>query len=388
MAPNASVRVCVFGSGSFGTALGTVIARNGFTVKMLTRRQEVVDAINTKHRNPTHLTDCDLPPLLSATSSPAEALKGASFVVHCIPVQSSAEFLAPLKDLIPSGVPIISTSKGLHSDTLETMDALVPRALERDQPMAFFSGPTFAKELMTSQPSAAIIASKDQDLAESCAVLFHCDALRIYTTTDVVGVEVGGALKNVYALGAGMLEGMGLGVNSMAFSVTRACAEMNELAVKMGARAHTMTGLSGMGDLMLTCMGGASRNKAVGQRIGRGESLEDVLNNRQQTLAGVAEGVATAPAAVRLARRHGVRANMIEAVAAILDGEIGAHEAGTRLMQLPRSRDFTEGAYIADMWQRNRPSWPAMALATIAVAEAGVLALWAWRASRRTGPGA
>jgi len=295
----AQTRVCVFGSGSFGTALGTVIARNGYTVTLLTRREEVATSVNTQHVNPQHLTECKLPPLLSATTSAEEALRGASFIVHSIPVQSTEGFLAPLKDLIPPDVPIISTSKGLHSETLETMNELVPRVLCREQPMAFLSGPTFAKELMDSVPSGAIMAAFDHSVAEACAAIFHCQYLRCYTTDDVIGVEVGGALKNVYALAAGAAEGMGLGVNSMAFLVTRACAEMNCLAVAMGARAHTMNSLAGIGDLMLTCMGGASRNKAVGMRIGKGESLTSILDTRKQSLAGVAEGVATTPAAAR-----------------------------------------------------------------------------------------
>ncbi|CAK0833413.1 unnamed protein product [Prorocentrum cordatum] len=268
-AVRAKTRVCVFGSGSFGTALGTLVARNGYTVTLLTRREEVAVSVNTKHVNPQHLSECRLPPNLSATTSAEEALRGASFIVHSVPVQSTESFLAPLRDLVPPGVPFISTSKGLHSETLETMNELVPRVLGRPQPMAFLSGPTFAKELVDSQPSGAVMASEDLRVAEACAAIFHCQSLRCYTTDDVIGVEVGGALKNVYALAAGTIEGMGLGVNPMAFMVTRACSEMSCLAVAMGARAHTMAGLAGIGDLMLTCMGGASRNKAVGIKIAR-----------------------------------------------------------------------------------------------------------------------
>jgi len=218
-------------------------------------------------------------------------------------------------------VPIVSTSKGLHSETLETMAELVPRVLGRAQPMAFLSGPTFAKELMEGYPSGAVMASLDMKFAERCADLFNCSALRCYTSTDVIGVEVGGALKNVYALAAGAIEGMGLGVNTVSFMVTRACAEMNMLAVASGAKAHTMSGLAGIGDLMLTCMGGASRNKAVGLRLGRGESLAEVLDSRSKSIAGVAEGVATTPAAVRLAKQLGVEAPLIGAIATVLEGK-------------------------------------------------------------------
>eukprot|EP00928_Gymnodinium_smaydae_P081313 TRINITY_DN64861_c0_g1_i1.p1 TRINITY_DN64861_c0_g1~~TRINITY_DN64861_c0_g1_i1.p1 ORF type:complete len:394 (+),score=65.55 TRINITY_DN64861_c0_g1_i1:50-1231(+) len=348
----AGTKVCVFGSGTFGTALGTVVARNGFAVTMLTRREEVASSVNAKHVNPQHLSDCKLPPLLSATTSAEDALSGAAFIIHCIPVQSTAAFLGPLKDMIPHNVPIISTSKGLHSETLETMAELVPRVLGRSQPMAFLSGPTFAKELMEASPSGAIMASVDTLVADACAALFHCSALRIYTTTDVIGVEVGGALKNVYALAAGAVEGMGLGTNPTAFLVTRACAEMNQLAVAMGGRAHTMAGLAGIGDLMLTCLGGASRNKAVGQRIGKGESVADILESRKKSLEGVAEGVATTPAAAALAKRYGVEAPLTEAVAAVLDGRIQVRQALLALMQRPRHEDFAKLAHRAERQKR------------------------------------
>mmetsp|Transcript_140586 Transcript_140586/g.437230 ORF Transcript_140586/g.437230 Transcript_140586/m.437230 type:complete len:273 (-) Transcript_140586:39-857(-) len=258
------------------------------------------------------------------------------------------------------------------------MAELVPRVLGRDQPMAFLSGPTFAKELMDASPSGAVMASTDQAVADSCATLFHSAALRVYTTTDVVGVEIGGALKNVYAVAAGAVEGMGLGTNPTAFLVTRACAEMNVMAVALGARAHTMAGLSGIGDLMLTCMGGASRNKAVGQRIGRGESLAAILESRQRSLEGVAEGVATAPAAEKLARRLGVDAPLAQAVAAVLDGRLEVREAILALMQKPRHTDFSAMPHIAEEQRRQRSlsgplGLPARAWAGLALAQGCLL---------------
>lgn len=375
---NGKTKVVIFGSGTFGTALATVIARNGFSVVMLTRRPEVMDSINTKHINPQHLSDCKLPPLLSATTSAETALQGCSFIVHCIPVQSTEPFLLPYKHLIPADVPFISTSKGLHSETLETMAELVPRVLGRKQPMGFLSGPTFAKELMEAFPSGAVMAAADDKLADACAQLFHCDVLRIYTTTDVIGVEIGGALKNVYAVAAGAVEGMGLGVNPTAFLVTRACAEMNCIAVAMGARSHTMAGLAGIGDLMLTCMGGASRNKAVGARLGRGESIQAILDSRKQSLDGVAEGVATAPAAEALAKRLGINAPLAQCVAMTLDGRLTCREAIMMLMQRPRSEDFSQAAHRLEEDLRRKQQLgplgvPARLWAGVAFAEALLL---------------
>lgn len=386
--PTPGCKVCVFGSGSFGTALGTVIARNGFAVTMITRREEVITSINIDHKNPVHLSDFKLPPLLSATSSAKDAIAGAKYIVHCIPVQASEAYLEPLKDLIDPSVPIISTSKGLHSETLETMAELLPRVLGKNQRTAFFSGPTFAKELMEGYPSAAVMASGDTSIADSCAGLFHSNAVRMYTSDDVIGVEIGGALKNVYALAAGVIEGMGLGVNPTAFMVTRACAEMNMIAVAMGARAHTMSGLSGIGDLMLTCMGGASRNKAVGQRIGKGESLKDIMDSRAGTLAGVAEGVATAPAAAQLVKKTGIDAPLITAVAAVLDGKVGTHEAILKLMQRPRNEDFSSWAMKAQLQREQEEAsklfgLPGQTWAFVALAQTAVIGFLAWKMSRR-----
>jgi len=327
--------------------------------------------------------------LLGSTTDVSEALRGVSFIVHSIPVQGTAEFLAPLKDLVPADVPIISTSKGLHSETLETMADLVPRILGRAQPMAFLSGPTFAKELMEAYPSAAIMASSDLAIAEKCAALFNCAAMRVYTTDDVIGVEVGGALKNVYALAAGAVEGMGLGVNTVAFLVTRACAEMNQLAVAMGARAHTMNGLAGIGDLMLTCMGGASRNKAVGARIGRGEALEIILNSRKESLAGVAEGVATTPAAAKLAAQVGIEAPLITAVAKVLEGKAEIREVCLFLMtSKPAGSDFAAEAHAMERKRRqgqlgrvSKAPWiPYVLLAQSALLAVAVSVIWKKRA--------
>lgn len=335
----ASIRVCVLGSGGFGTALGTVIARNGFQVTLLTRREEVAEAINTQHKNPSHLSEFKLPPLLAATTSAEEALEKVSFIIHAIPVQSTDAFLEPLIPLIPPEALFISTSKGLHSETLETMAEIVPRVLGRPQPMAFMSGPTFAKELMDMNPSGCVVAASDQETAEKAASVFHCNYLTCYTSTDVIGVEIGGALKNVYALGAGAVEGMGLGSNTLAFLVTIACTEMNMVAVSLGAAPNTMSSLAGIGDLMLTCMGGASRNKAVGMRIGKGESLKKILDSRANGLEGVAEGVATAPAVRRLIERHGISAKVACGIAAVIAGEARAKETLLMLMERPITQD-------------------------------------------------
>ena len=313
-------KVAVFGSGSFGTAMGTHLALQGHEVWIVTRRQEVVDKIAREHRHPNTFPEFALPYNLTATTEAADALRGADYILHAIPVQSSYEFYCEMRELIPPTVPIINTSKGLHTQRLELMNDLICAALERPQPIAILSGPTFAKELMQGFPTGAVIASSDQALATAVAKLFTSHTFRAFTSLDVVGVELAGALKNVYGLAAGAVEGLGLGVNTTALLVTRAVAEMNKLARVLGASEATLNGLSGVGDLMLTCFGKESRNRTVGVRLGRGETLADIM----ASMTEVAEGVATAPAALALARRHNIHVPIIESVCAVLAPEPGA----------------------------------------------------------------
>lgn len=228
-------------------------------------------------------------------------------------------------------MPIINTSKGLETSSLRLMSAIIPEALGRaSHPYAVVSGPTFAKELMEAWPTGALVASADASLAAAAADLFASPNVRLWTSQDVVGVEVSGALKNVYAIASGMIEGLGLGLNTTSLLVTRAVAEMNRLALALGANSHTLVGLSGIGDLMLTSYGGLSRNRTVGMRLGRGESLTQVM----ESMSEAAEGVATTPAALALARKHGVSVPIIESVDAVIKGLITPVDALMGLMIL------------------------------------------------------
>eukprot|EP00854_Cymbomonas_tetramitiformis_P019138 gene19138-22882_t len=202
------------------------------------------------------------------------------------------------------------------------------------------------KELMKCLPAGATVASEDLDLAKRIAPLFASDWFRIYTTVDVIGIEVGGALKNVYAIMAGMAEGMGFGLNTAALLVTLSCRELNQFAQAMGADPTTLSGLAGMGDLMLTCMGGLSRNRTVGVRLGKGESMQDILEDRKKGLAGVAEGVATAPAALKVADRYNLRAPIVRTMAKVIDGSLTAQEALQALMKVPANSDLVVGATL------------------------------------------
>ena len=350
------MKVVVFGSGSFGTAMATVVARaaraanRACEVVVLTRREEVAESINARHRNPSHCSEYALAENITAVTDAEEALRGASAIVHAIPLQSTESFLEAVKtDVLKAnadakargegGCVFVNTAKGLHSETLELMDQMLERVLGKEVPCAFFGGPTFASELMEGTPSGGVMAAKSMHLAERAAALFSGPSMRVYPSTDVVGVEIGGALKNVIAILAGGLEGMGLGVNAQTLLVTRGCREMTRLGVALGAQEHTMAGLSGIGDLMLTCLGDASRNKAVGIAFGRGQKIQDFLSERAISLKGVAEGVATAPAAEALAAKLGVSAPMMSTCAACLRGELDAEGALKQCMQLPIKAD-------------------------------------------------
>ena len=229
-------------------------------------------------------------------------------------------------------MPIISVSKGVEVSTGNLLSDLIPSALGRKQPAAFLSGPSFAREVMAQRPTGIVAASKDGALVERVQQLFASPTMRVNTSRDVVGVEICGALKNVLAIAAGIVEGLDLGHNAMAALVAQGCAEIRWLAEKMGAKPATVSGLSGLGDIMLTCYGTLSRNRSVGVRLGRGEALADILASSSQ----VAEGVATAGVVVGLARRYRVQLPVLTAVAQVLDGHISAREAVYEIMNLPQ----------------------------------------------------
>jgi glycerol-3-phosphate dehydrogenase (NAD+) len=330
----ATRKVTVLGGGSFGTAMATLLARNkpSLEVVLLVRDAATVASVNERHVNARYLPTHTLPPNVRASTDAAEAIAGADYVVHAIPVQQSSAALAALKDILPPHVPILCLSKGLEVGTCRNMSELIPIALGRKQPLAVLSGPSFAIEIMRGLPTAIVAASEDAALAHRVQRLFASSNLRVNTSTDVVGVELAGALKNVLAIAAGIVEGLELGNNAMAALVAQGCSEIRWLAERMGAEPVTLSGLSGVGDIMLTCFVNLSRNRTVGVRLGRGESLEAILASSTQ----VAEGVATAAAVVVLARKHRVSLPVLTAVARIVDGELSPREAVETVMSLPQ----------------------------------------------------
>ncbi|CAE6925243.1 GLY1 [Symbiodinium sp. CCMP2592] len=294
------MKVVVMGGGAFGTAMAAHVARKGHMVTMIVRNKSVCKFINRKHINPRYLSEFDLPKNVGATTDAAEALEGCDVLIHAVPVQSSREALGAIRELVPPDIPVVAVSKGVELGTRKLMCDVIPEALGRDEAegqVVVVSGPSFAQEIMDRRPTSVVAASRSPDAAEKVSRLLTSKYFRVSMTEDVLGVEVAGALKNVLAIAAGICEGLGLGTNAMSALVTQGNAEIRWLATAMGARPETLAGLSGMGDILLTCFGSLSRNRTVGVRLGKGERFEDVLNEKR----GVAEGVYTARLVVELA---------------------------------------------------------------------------------------
>ncbi len=298
-------RIAVIGAGAWGTTLANHLARRGAAVRLWAREPEVVESFRQRGQNDLYLEGVALDRVhLSLTTSLADALADAAVVVWGCPVQHSVAVLADAAPHISPQATIVSASKGIEIATLRRMDqifgdVLPPAQLRR---LCILSGPSFAHEVAAGTPAAVVIASRSERARLAMQALFQTDRFRIYTNSDVVGVELGGALKNVIALAAGVAAGLELGHNAVAALMTRGLAEIGRLGMAMGAESATFAGLAGMGDLVLTCTGGASRNRSVGRELGRGRPIDEVLGERRT----VAEGVATVRAVHRLAGRLGV----------------------------------------------------------------------------------
>jgi len=344
------VRVAILGGGNFGLSLATVLGRKGIPVTMLVRSAKVANHINTHHCHPSYMSDISLPPSLLATTVPSSALSDATFIVHAVPVQFSRAFLESVKEHIPYGTPVLSASKGIEASSLGFMCDILSDVLGKDRGYAFLSGPSFAREICEERETAVVIASSDLLLADDLASLFSSDHMRVYTSKDVMGVEVGGAVKNVIALAAGMCEGLGLGTNAMSGLVTRGCAEMRRLGLTLGAKSSTIAGLSGVGDTFGTCFGPLSRNRQFGYRLGRGETMSEILNSTTE----IAEGVDTSIALVKMIKQNlksyrlDLKYPILFGVADILEGRQTPSEGLERLMKMPMRMEFFEEKYDSD----------------------------------------
>lgn len=334
-----SPKVAVVGAGSWGTALGTLLAKEGRDVTLWSFEGEVARAINERHTNP-YLPEVDLPPSLEATHDMAEAVREAGVVVSVSPSQFVGRIMAEAAPSMRPDAVVVSASKGIEMSTLRRMDEVLAGVLP-DEIMARFcvlSGPSFALEVASEAPTAVVVASRDADAARRVQGLFQTSYFRVYTNPDVVGVELAGALKNVIALAAGATAGLGFGHNTLAAVITRGLAEITRLGLALGAERATFSGLAGMGDLVLTCTGSLSRNRTVGYRLGKGETLEEILAD----MKAVAEGVKTAEAAYALARRHDVEMPITEQVYAIVhEGRRPSEALRTLMLRDPKPEQWS-----------------------------------------------
>jgi glycerol-3-phosphate dehydrogenase (NAD(P)+) len=309
-------RIAVIGAGAWGTALAAVLAGKGCHVVIWAYEAEVADAINAKRENPLFLPGAPLPASLKATGSVVEALRSAGLAVVASPSHVLRSVIRSMAPALGAGVPIVSATKGIEEESLQLGSQVIEDelGLRTRHSLAVLSGPSFAIEVCQGHPTAVVLAGDDRELVKTLQTLFTTPRFRVYGGSDVIGVQLGGALKNVIALAAGVVDGLGLGHNTRAALITRGLAEIVRLGRAMGAVPQTFYGLSGVGDLVLTCTGTLSRNHAVGARLGRGEKLDDILRDMRT----VAEGVRTARAAQRLAGRHGVELPLTQQICAIL----------------------------------------------------------------------
>ncbi|MFF1411793.1 NAD(P)H-dependent glycerol-3-phosphate dehydrogenase [Streptomyces sp. NPDC058289] len=297
------VKAAVFGTGSWGTAFAMVLADAGCEVVLWGRRQELVDAINSGRTNPDYFPDIELPANIRATNDPAEAAAGADFTVLAVPSQTLRGNLAAWAPLLAPETVLVSLMKGVELGTAKRMSEVIEEVAKvpADR-VAVVTGPNLAREIAARQPAASVVACVDEAVAQRLQAACHTPYFRPYTSTDVIGCELGGAVKNVIGLAVGIADGMGLGDNTKGSLITRGLAEATRLGLAMGADPLTFSGLAGLGDLVATCSSPLSRNHTFGTNLGRGMTLEETIAVTKQT----AEGVKSCQSVADLARRHGV----------------------------------------------------------------------------------
>ena len=324
-----AIPVAVLGAGSFGTCLALLCARE-HDVRLWARDPELAEAINRERHNPRYLSDLPVPERVRATADVEEALEGSELVICAVPSHGVRDVMGRAARFLPRDALLVSTVKGIELGTWMRMDQVLEDVLdpEHHPRLVFLSGPSFAREVAAGKPTAVTVACREEGFAISVQESLSRPAFRCYSATDVVGVEVGGALKNVIAIAVGICDGLGLGHNARAGVMTRGLREITRLGVAMGADPLTFLGLAGMGDLVLTCTGDLSRNRKVGLALGRGEKLEEIMGRMDE----VAEGVRTTSAACALAERTGIEMPIARDVQRVLDGEAEPAEVVAELM--------------------------------------------------------
>ena len=324
-------RIAIIGAGSWGTALAVVAARAGHEVSLWSRNAEVVSSINERRVNSRYLVSTSIPENVKATGDLGAALSETSMVLLAVPSHAARELLTAMSPLLDQQAIIVGVSKGIEIESGKRVSEIAKEVVDGSHPYVCLSGPSFAKEVVERHPTAIVAASRDAAAARTVQNDLSFENLRIYTNADVIGTELGGSVKNVMAIAAGMTAGLGFGANSVAALITRGLAEITRLARREGAQIETLMGLAGLGDLVLTCTGSLSRNRFVGEELGKGRTLDEIVAELNE----VAEGINTARAVKKLANRAGLELPITNEVNAVLYDGKPARDAVAELMSRP-----------------------------------------------------
>ncbi len=324
-------RIAIIGGGSWGTALAVIAARAGHEVRLWSRNADVVNSINEQRVNASYLKSVQIPSSVAATSELNTALEHAELVLFVAPSHAARELFTAISPHLSDSTIIVSLSKGIEIETGKRISEIAKEVIGTTNRFVCLSGPSFAKEVVNGHPTAIVAASKDAAAARTVQNDLSFENLRIYTNTDVIGTEIGGSVKNVMAIAAGMAAGLGFGSNSVAALITRGLAEITRLARREGAQVETLMGLAGLGDLVLTCTGALSRNRFVGEELGKGRQLEEITAELNE----VAEGIKTARAVKQLADRANLEMPIVNEVNAVLYAGKSARDAVAELMNRP-----------------------------------------------------
>jgi glycerol-3-phosphate dehydrogenase (NAD(P)+) len=332
--------VTVLGAGSWGTALAVHLGRIGHDVRLWARDPALVATMTERRANVVYLPGVTLPDTVFVTNDLGAAVREAELLVQAIPSHGCRDLIRRAAPLLARGAVIVSATKGLEVDTMLRVSEIIRQETGGSHPIVVLSGPTFAIEVARQLPTAALVASQHADAIELVQHEFRAPYFRLYASDDVTGVEIGGALKNTIAIAAGVVEGLGLGHNALAALITRGLAELTRLACAAGGRRETLAGLSGLGDLVLTCTGTLSRNRHVGVELARGRSLQEILASMRM----VAEGVRTTSAALALGAAYGVELPIATQMAEVLSGATDVRTAISALMLRPQRAEAENGA--------------------------------------------